>query len=186
MKMKKQFLALFGVLILSSVVCFGQQILLPTADGSVFAGAKEQSYGSSNKLQIKRTANAIRHTFIKFDISKNTSNLKSAILKLHVNAITGLTQDSIAITVSHAANQDWNDESLNWTSAPKAERPITSFYISNKTGYISIDLTSFLKELAGKGDKEFTIRLSDAKSTGVLVEFASKEDKNNKPFLEIK
>jgi hypothetical protein len=185
--MKKQFLQTFGILMLISALSFGQnkQTIFPTADGSIYAGDKEQNYGTSNKLLVKRTATIMRHSFIKFDISQIKSGFQSAKLKIHINSVNGIFQDSIIMAVLQTQNNNWNEENLNWITAPKTDKTISNFYLTSKAGYTNIDLTAHIKNLLAKGEKEFGIRFSDPKSTGVMIEIASKEDKINKPFLEI-
>lgn len=185
--MKKQLTITFGILMMVSALSFSQnkQTIFPLADGSIYAGDKEQNYGTSNKLLVKRTANVMRHSFIKFDISQIKPSFQSAKLKLHINNLSGTFQDSISMAVLQTINNNWNEENLNWMSSPKTDKTISNIYLTAKAGYTSIDLTAHIKSLLAKGEKEFSIRLSDPKSTGVMIEIASKEDNKNKPFLEI-
>ncbi len=97
-----------------------------------------------------KPAAANRNVYLKYDLrSYDLSNLTSAKIKLHINTVSNKADRTI--TVYSVAN-DWSENTITWNTAPTpTEAAITTYlqkYVknANKDIWITIDVTSFVKE----------------------------------------
>lgn len=155
-------------------------------DAYVRGGASaDLNYGSETNLIVKKnTADLTREGLLKFDISGyEPAQIGSA--KLHLfGAITEGSGDLQKNIVYLSEDDDWNESTVTWNDKPAPVHRIGEVNTSRTWGWHEIDVTAQLrKEAAGDGKATFAIL---QEQSGVSVFFRSKENSNNKPYVEIK
>jgi hypothetical protein len=134
-------------------------------------------------LEVKDASNETydRRTFLRFDIRSGGSSATSASLRVYVSRLPNGQPVSVC---AFGVNSDtWTESGLTWRNQPVLGAMLSCQNVT-ATGWISFDVTSFVKE-ALAGDKIVSLTLQDTGTINRMVELDSREAAN-KPVLTIK
>jgi hypothetical protein len=156
----------------------------PIADSFVRGGADaSRNFGSSRNLEVKDASSETydRRTFLRFDLRSGASSAASAFLRMYVSGLPN--GQPVSVCAFGVSSDTWTEADLTWRNQP-ASGAVLSCQNVRATGWISFDVTSFIKE-ALTGDKIASLTLQDTGTINRLVQFDSREA-SNKPVLTVK
>jgi len=162
--MQKKYLILTMLLFLflqesieSSFALDAQVVVLnPEADAYVRDGAyANDNYGTETSLKTKSSsADYTRESFIRFDLSSVSFNVKHAALRLFATGV-GLAGSTDAVALVSA--NSWGETTITWNNKPSSSVSIVSW--NPVVGEVSeIDVTTQVQQ-AMLGDKKLSLRI---------------------------
>ena len=162
-------------------------LLYPVADAHVHDGANaDRNFGSSPIMQIKKdpTPGYSREAYLQFDLSSMEGGIESATLYLY--ASTRL--EHIHGVDIHVAGGDWKEDTLTWNTKPEIGEKIGSIQVDAAASWRSIDITPYVLEHAGAGERLSLALLHVPPAPGPMptVDVRSRETGSAGPYLEIK
>ncbi len=144
---------------------------------------KDKNFGTLEYLEISEQNEDENEklALVSFNVSEleNIENY-SAVIKLFCSEASGLTDISL-----FNYNNEWNEETVNWTDFGSAVEQLGNFTLLKKDSYYALDITDHIKRSLDLGDTRITyvLKISEGKNGNVV--FNSKENNSNPPLLEI-
>jgi hypothetical protein len=158
--------------------------LLAAADTYVEGGSQTANFGTAATLEVKDASSAIydRHALLRFDLTKVTTGVSTATLKLHVSDLPNGTP--VPVCVFAVASDSWSETKATWKNQPTAGSQLTCQSIG-ATGWVAFDVTGFVSQERA-GDHLVSFMLMDQSQANRMGRFDSREAAGNVPALEIK
>jgi len=165
--------------------------LTSTSDAYVFQGDPGRNYGSDASLMVSPVKDMTVRAFVKFDLKEIPpgSKLMSASLKLYVVSTTS-AQRTYECSV---ADRDWAENVVNWNNQPSVVSGTSVPSIVPQAGkWMSWDVKGSVSQFL-VGVKNFGWSIKDSiegisptlAAAPPTTSFASRENRQNKPTLEI-
>ncbi len=151
----------------------------PTDDAYVQSSSPTRNYGTSSRLQVRRTSSVQLNTYLKFNVSGLSGSVQSAKLRLYV---TDAGSDGGAIyTVSNnysGTSTPWLESGLRWNNAPTISGSLLASAGAVSVGQtVELDVTA---AITGNGVYSFALRNNSSNT----VAYRSKQG-SNPPVLVI-
>ncbi|CAH0316712.1 Chitodextrinase [Pedobacter sp. Bi27] len=160
----------------------------PVADAfvrdGVFANANN---GSSKSLDVSSDNwSAFRESYLRFNYSTfSGSAVNSAKIRVYASRIE--VNPSRNVSVYGLSNTTWGEGTITWNNKPTESGTLLGNYIVKNTAraWYELDVTAYINSQLALGKKIISIRLinQEAKGSGNLVSFNSREANSNKPEL---
>ncbi len=163
--------------------------LTPVADAYVSGGKNANAnFGTAGALINQRNSSVNKNyeTFLKFDISAISTDVSSAILRLH-GRLSNTQTPSIPVEVYNVTNTSWLENTITWNNKPAADVVSLATTNINTTAnqYYEWDLTLLIANARAAGSTLVTLKLLNTNTTNNQVIFNSKEAATNRPQLVI-
>lgn len=159
--------------------------LSPIEDTYVNAGGNAgNNYGSSNLLLVKNydaDSNLNRQAYLKFDLSSYTGEIGSAKLKVYA---VDTENSTIGVQAYGIENDAWEENTATWNNKPEIDHYLATVNVGKTASWHEWDVTSFIKEQSVT-DGVASFALVELAAKGHAVSVNSKENTNNRPYLEI-
>lgn len=174
----------FAVVEIEAVDPFNAK-LQPVKDAYVRDGAYASiNYGNERAIIIKNSGGGFhRQSFLQFDLGGIAGDLVSAKLNMY-----GSTNDSggtnIDNTIYAVADDSWTETGLTWNNKPVYLDALATVNIGSPAWH-QFDITPFIATQLD-GDKIASMAVIQDIAPGLATSFNSKENPENKPYLEIK
>lgn len=153
-----------------------------TEDAYVRGGESSAfNFGAATNLEVKRGSveNFFRKTLIKIDL--NAENLLGEDIVKAILRLYAFNTEYCTITASEI-DDNWNESTVTWASAPVSGDDISSAVISSNNIYYEWDITNYLKSQLIQ-DGVVSVCMQDHAGTNVNVTFNSKEAADKHPEL---
>ncbi|TNJ62313.1 DNRLRE domain-containing protein [Paenibacillus hemerocallicola] len=143
------------------------------------------NYGGNTSMAVKKSSVGFqREAFLQFDLSGIAGDVMSASLYLY-----GATNDSAGTevdnTIRAVSDDNWTETGLTWNNKPAVQESLSTVRVDNTAAWRKFDITPYIAaQLAG--DKIASVSVVQDVTSGLASNFNSKENANNKPYLEIK
>ncbi|HIV85792.1 MAG TPA: DNRLRE domain-containing protein [Candidatus Monoglobus merdigallinarum] len=174
------------------VIAEGSVVKIPPAD-ETFVCSEAENRNRSHLDDETLVVGSYWNTYFKFDLSvlSNTarSDISQAKLRLPVvwSGLGSSRMDDCSFNVSWIDNNSWND-GMTWSSKPMGDEQ----YLCTASGALSnnileIDLSEFIRSLAGYDGRVITIKLSPSLSNNAPIMLGSQnsDDPTYRPYLKI-
>jgi hypothetical protein len=162
----------------------GTRNYAPIADTFVRGGNDASvNFGSSRNLEVKDASSESydRRTFLRFDLRSDGAAVASASLRVYVSGLPN--GQPVSVCAFGVNSNTWTESGLTWQNQP-APGALLSCQNVSATGWISFDVTSFVKQRLTV-DKIVSLTLRDSSTINRLVQIDSREA-SNKPVLTLK
>ncbi len=157
-------------------------LLFPEADVHVNAHYNSQNYGNSGLMEVRDLSNKDWHReiYMRFDLSKESGNVKSAKLIMYV----AKTSAPVNHRVAFMSNDAWSEGEVTWNNHPQAESGFLAEQKITSTGKVEFDITDKVKAELGK---KMSLKLYAAENVAPWVGYGSRESSviENRPVLKI-
>jgi hypothetical protein len=165
-------------------------VFIASEDAHVFQNGASQNFGASPFLEVIDITNADgggdRLAYLKFDLGAYTKSADSVCLSVYA---ANTTAKDVKIDVIGYPGDDWNEGTIVFNNRPLANPVPMGSFVVRESGWYKFDVTSFAQTQMGlDNDRKVTIRfiINDIpKSSGALVQFHSKENNTNQPYLVV-
>jgi pimeloyl-ACP methyl ester carboxylesterase len=147
------------------------QVLNPTHDAIVKASYPKSNYGLRTTLQVD--GKSVKTTYMKFNL-RDVTKVGAAVLRIKVTDPSSGKQ-----LIHEGKHNQWSESNLTYQNQPGAGNLVTTVK-GGSTGWVSIDLTEFVRSRLGR--KEITLVLSSSDPNGLY--FKSRETQEP-PELEL-
>lgn len=154
--------------------------LSPTVDTYVHSGSPTASNGTKTVLETKTAATSSRDSYLKFDLSAQSTITK---VELKVYAKYNTT-GSVTCGVHGVANTSWTD-AMTWNTKAALGSQLATATVTNTGAWITYDVTSYALSEYNAGRKVIALGLHNTQTTSSHVTFNSKENTANKPVLVV-
>ncbi len=125
-----------------------------------------------------------RRSYLKFDLSGLTRPIVKAVLLVH-GGIDQATGDSADVRIYGIEDDSWQEDAITWNTQPPLGAYLANQNVDKTAAWRTLDVTPFVLEQMS-GDQIVSLAIAqDMEGNGVLVEFASRENSNYSPQLEI-
>ncbi|RAV19683.1 cadherin-like beta sandwich domain-containing protein [Paenibacillus contaminans] len=163
-------------------------VFIASEDAYVFQNDPSKNYGTSPFLDVIDITNADgggdRLAYLKFDLGAYTAPVDK--VTLNVYSAHAVEKDIKIDLIGYPAD-DWKESTLTFNNRPLANPVQMGSVVVRDSGWYSIDVTSFVQsQMVPNGDRKVTVRfiINDIpKSSGALVQFHSRENETNPPYL---
>ncbi|NOU88721.1 DNRLRE domain-containing protein [Paenibacillus sp. LMG 31460] len=165
------------------------KILLDSMDDAYVrdGGSASTNFGTTPTLVVKsEVVGYNRESYLKFDMSKVTSSVTAAKIKVNV---TITSPDAPSQVVELVNNNTWKEGTINWSNKPASTGTVLGTF-SPTIGVHEIDVSSQVLSAMAAADKRLSvkIRASQPGATGnSVVEYGAYENTtaSNRPVLEL-
>lgn len=154
--------------------------LSPTVDTYVHSGSPTLSYGTKTVLEAKTASTSSRDSYLKFDLSAQSSISK---VELKVYAKYNTT-GSVTCGVHGVANTSWTD-AMSWNTKAALGSQLATATATNTAAWIVFDVTSYALAEYNAGRRVIALGLHTVETTSSHVTFNSRENSANKPLLVV-
>jgi hypothetical protein len=164
--------------------------LYPDADTFISSDNPDHNYGDEVVIWVgKSNSGGFEEARIRFSGIPAGATINSATLRLY--RYTGIGAFTLAV---QSASQSWSENTLTWHTEGSKSRwptPISTYYVSDTTGYLSVDVTTHVQEWANGTRSNYGFHLTVNKPSevnpGTQSLFYSRErpSTSDKPRLEI-
>ena len=168
----------------------GVSTVYPVDDSYVNQGSPGTNYGIDSHLEIASQVEVNRRAFLKFDLSRIPGHITDAKLNLYFywgSNFVGLRDAGVLIEVCAVRDDDWDEGTLTWDTAPPIEEVLDTSDIGSYR-WISFDVTDFVIEQHGSDQLVSFIVMFDHEDFGETnrrIRFRSKEHTESWPYLEV-
>lgn len=152
--------------------------------GGKYAG---DNYGSASQLNV---ANNIddewkRHAYFKFDINPVEGFINTAKIYLYA-AVTNPEFTGTETFQVYAVDDDWSEDTINWTNKPALGNYITSAELTSQDQMIEVDITDYVRAQYQAGDSVISVAIVQDGNPN-LLRIRSKEHSSgqNLPYIKI-
>jgi hypothetical protein len=162
-----------------------EQKLYPTDDTYVNAGLNaDKNYGEGASLLVKKNAvDLTRESLLKFELGSTIEDIGSAVLYVYA-----LTNDGGGTTVTNevysTSSEQWSESTATWNNKPAVQDYLQSFTVNRTPKWYALDVTSYVKRQSS-ADKAASFLIRQHVQNGLNMTMNSKENANNKPYLQI-
>lgn len=158
--------------------------LVATADAHVRDGSYAgRNFGTEPSLVAQKTsASFARQAYVKFAVGALQGSVDQAVLKLYGRYAGG---GSMPVVVSGVADSGWGETSITWANRPAAGPVVGSASVGGTYGYVSVDVTSYVKQAAAGGASAVSFALAAGTSSGAQVMFNARESAGGRPTLVV-
>jgi hypothetical protein len=157
-------------------------VLNPTDDALVRGGVyANTNYGGSTSLQVKNaSADNVRETYLKFNVSSLGTAFTSAKLRLFAQ-LNSSENSNVVTSVYKSPVDGWSEGTLTWNNRGSIQSTVLgTFTVANSTfGWYEVDLTSFLKKERTNGENLVTLVLRNGAKTNAFTNINSSEHATN-------
>jgi len=133
--------------------------LYPDADTFISSNYPDKNYGGSTALLVgKPSSGGNRQARIRFSGIPSGATINSATLRLY--CYTGNGAFTLAV---QSASRSWSENTLTYNTDGSTNRwtaPKSTYYMSNITGYLSVDVTTHVQEWADGTRSNYGFHLS--------------------------
>lgn len=162
----------------------------PVDDSYVHQQWPGTNYGTRAHLEIASQLEGNRRAFLKFDLSSIPGHIIDAKLNLYFywgSYFVPLREAGVRIEVCAVRDDDWDETTLTWDTAPPIEEVLDTSEIGSYR-WISFDVTDFVVE-QHESDQlvSFVVMFDyeDFDDTDRKTRFRSKEHTESWPYLEV-
>jgi len=162
----------------------------PVDDSYVNQGSPGTNYGTEPHLEIASQVEENRRAFLKFDLSSIPGHITDAELNLYFywgRNFVDLRDAGVLIEVCAVRDDDWDEGTLTWDTAPPIEEVLDTSDIGSYR-WISFNVTDFVIEQHGSDQLvSFVVMFDyeDFDGTDRRIRFRSKEHTESWPYLEV-
>ncbi|MHC4752127.1 MAG: DNRLRE domain-containing protein, partial [Planctomycetota bacterium] len=143
----------------NSPACADTVQLYPDADTFISSNYPDNNYGGSTALLVgKPSGGGNQHARIRFSGIPSGATMNSATLRLY--RYTGIGAFTLAV---QSASRSWSENTLTWNTSGSTNRwttPEATYYMSNITGYLSVDVTAHVQQWADGTRSNYGFHLS--------------------------
>lgn len=170
-------------------ISIANKIIYPMYDAYIHQANSSTSYTTDPFVQVKTsTDNYSREAYFTFNLSNVTSADEKIIFRAYF--YQNVYPANATLIENHLVEIDGNTDSytsLTWNTKPTNMTKIgeTLIYPTDMGGYISWDITNWVKEQLANNKTQATLRLKVINNGGGLLYFYSNESATNKPQLII-
>jgi hypothetical protein len=170
-------------------VSIADKVVNPSYDAYVHQANATTSYTTDQFVQVKTTTdNYSREAFFTFNLNNISSTDGKIIFRAYF--YQNVYPANASLVENHLVEIDGNTDTystLTWNTRPTNMTKIgeTLIYPTDMGGYVSWDITSWVKEQISAGKTKATLRLKVINSGSGLLYFYSSESATNKPQLII-
>lgn len=159
--------------------------LSPIEDTYVNAGGNAgKNYGTSNLLLVKNydaDSNLNRQAYMKFDLSTLTGEIGSAKLKVYA---VDTENSTIGVQAYGMEDDAWEENTVTWNNKPEIDHYLDTVNVGKTASWHEFDVTAFVKKQMAL-DGTASLALVEQAAKGHAVSVNSKENAENRPYLEI-
>ena len=156
------------------------------ADTYVRSGSyAANNYGADKKLAVKdSSASYIRRSFLRFDLTKLSSPIARASLRLR-GRVTDKGGTSVRVSVVAVSSDSWSEKTATWNKQPALGSHLASAVVTSKESWHTLDVTGWARAQQD-GDGKMSLALVQTfADKGLLVQIPSREAGAAGPYLEI-
>ncbi|HEY6914472.1 MAG TPA: DUF5040 domain-containing protein [Paludibacter sp.] len=170
-------------------VSIADKVVTPSYDAYVHQANATTSYTTDQFVQVKTTTdNYSREAFFTFNLNNISATDEKMIFRTYF--YQNVYPANASLVENHLVEIDGNTDNystLTWNTRPTNMTKIgeTLIYPTDMGGYVSWDITSWVKEQIAAGRTKATLRLKVINSGSGLLYFYSSESATNKPQLII-
>ncbi len=166
-------LAITGLIVFShpgTVNASSTLTFTPVADSYVNQSSPTKNFGSNRSIRVD--GSPLVRSYLRFNVSGiGSSNVIKVTLRIYANSAS-----SNGVTVDKVADNNWQENEINFANAPVPGNQIGSTNGFPSKNWISIDVTSLL---GGDGTVSVAVLGIDQQA----INLASREDNDQKPQL---
>ncbi|MER7762360.1 DNRLRE domain-containing protein [Streptomyces sp. NPDC097619] len=147
-----------------------------TADTYVDAQNASANYGSAQQIGVDNSP--VKQSFLKFDVSGLTQPVTKAVLRIHVDDVSGAESGSGG-SFRAMSNTTWSENSVTYNSRPSVDGAVLGTLGSvSRNAWYEVDVTSHVK-----GNGTFGIGITSSSSNG--ADYDSRETGATAPQLVV-
>ena len=166
-------LAITGLIVFShpgTVNASSTLTFTPVADSYVNQSSPTKNFGTNRSIRVD--GSPLVRSYLRFDVNGiGSSNVIKVTLRIYANS-----GSSNGVTVDKVADNNWQENEINYDNAPAPGNQIGSSNGFPAKSWVSIDVTSLL---SGDGTVSLTVLGIDQQA----INLASREDNDQKPQL---
>jgi hypothetical protein len=160
----------------------------PISDAFTFSVYPDFNYGSLGTLEVYRSAqNDLMWSFLRFDLASLSmptgAIITSAELRMYLSSSSGTGPFPVNL---YSVNQSWSESTINWSSQPSPDTPVTSANVPAGTDvWVTWDVTTLAQQWWSGVYPNQGLVLTPGGNNAMQLFFASREDATNSPRLMI-